>query len=264
MRRNEFLTELRNGLVGRVSPAELEDILNDYRELFEEGLREGKTEEAICAEMGSPAETVQLILAERPSSGHAASSGHAPFSGHVASTGQAAVDQGEVQLYAPLYKRIAAALLDFLLSVLPLAFIGNVANVIPIMIVWPPAPLFYAVNPSPTTGMITAAYFCMCYYAFYHSLFLLLFKGQTPGKRWMRLRVVSQDGKRLGAMQIIGRELLGRLFINSITFGIGYLVSMIWSLLTREHKTIHDVIAGTRVIQEHRFAGKEVDSWIRN
>ena len=246
MRKNEFLTELRNGLDGRVSPAELEDILNDYRELFEEGLREGKTEEAICAEMGSPAQTVKLILAERPSSGHAA------------------VEQGGERLHAPLYKRIAAALLDFLLSVLPLAFLGNVANVIPIMIVWPPAPLFYAVNPPPSTGMVAAAYFCICYYAFYHSLFLLLFKGQTPGKRWMQLRVVSQDGKPPGTFQIIGRELLGRLFINSITFGIGYLVSMIWSLFTKEHKTIHDMIAGTRVIQEHRFADEEVDSWIRN
>lgn len=246
MRKNEFLTELRNGLEGRVSPAELEDILNDYRELFEEGLREGKTEEAICAEMGSPAQTVKLILAEKPSSGHAA------------------VEQGEERLYAPLYKRIAAALLDFFLSVLPLAFFGNVANVIPIMIVWPPAPLFYAVDLPPSAGMVAAAYLCIGYYAFYHSLFLLLFKGQTPGKRWMQLRVVSQDGKPPGTFQIIGRELLGRLFINSITFGIGYLISMIWCLLTKEHKTIHDMIAGTRVIQEHRFAAEEVDSWTRN
>jgi len=246
MRKNEFLAELRSGLDGRVSPAELEDILNDYRELFDEGLREGKTEEAICAEMGSPAQTVKLILAERPSSG------------------QAAAAQGEERLYAPLYKRIAAALLDFLLSVLPLAFFGNVARVIPVMIVWPAFPFFYAVSPPPSTAMSVAACICIGYYLLYHSLFLILFKGQTPGKRWMGLRVVSKDGDGLDAFQIFGRELLGRQFINSITFGISYLVSVIWSLFTKEHKTIHDVIAGTRVIEEHRSAGEEVNSWIRN
>lgn len=238
MRKDEFLTELRNGLDGRVSPAELEDILNDYRELFAEGLLEGKTEEALCAELGSPAQTVKLILAERSSNGHVV------------------VEREEEPPYAPLYKRIAAALLDFILSVLPLAFFGNVINVIPIMMIWPPAPFFYAVDPPPSTGTVAGALVCICYYVFYHCLFLLLFKGQTPGKRWMRLRVVSQDGTRLSASQTIGRELLGRLFVNSITFGIGYILSLIWSLFSKEHKTIHDVIAGTRVVQENRFAAK--------
>jgi len=134
LRKDEFLTELRNGLDGRVSPAELEDILNDYRELFAEGLLEGKTEEALCAELGSPAQTVKLILAERSSNGHVV------------------VEREEEPPYAPLYKRIAAALLDFILSVLPLAFFGNVINVIPIMMIWPPAPFLYAVDPPPSTG----------------------------------------------------------------------------------------------------------------
>jgi uncharacterized RDD family membrane protein YckC len=234
MRRNEFLTELRNGLTGHVSHSELEDILSDYHELFEEGLLEGKSEEEICSELGSPAQTVKLILAEGYDSDKIAGG------------------RQEKLYYAPLYKRITAGVIDHVLSVFPLAFFG-IVNVLPFMMIWPPISLFYPVDTTPpSAGMAAGAIVCLCYYICYHPFFLILFKGRTPGKMLLQLCVVNQDGNKPSIPQILGREFMGRLLINSVTFGIGYLVSFFWCLFSAENKTIHDAIANTRVvIHEH-------------
>jgi uncharacterized membrane protein len=53
MNRNEFMTKLQNTL-GNISAASKEEILYDYREHFEIGLEQGKTEEEICSGLGDP------------------------------------------------------------------------------------------------------------------------------------------------------------------------------------------------------------------
>lgn len=229
MRRNEFLTELRNGLDGKVNKSELEDILRDYHELFEEGLLEGKTEEEISAGLGSPAQTVRLILSER------------------SDYGKIVGDQKAWIHDAPFYGRMMAWLIDHCLSVFPLAFFG-VARMLPIAVVWPPILLLYAVDTHPSPSEAAGAIICICYFALYHILFLVLLKGRTPGKLLLRLRVVNQDGSKPSIPQILGREMIGRLFINSITFGVSNLVSFIWCLFSKENKTVHDAVANTRVV----------------
>ncbi|HEX2945304.1 MAG TPA: DUF1700 domain-containing protein [Clostridia bacterium] len=53
MNRNEFVSTLRNGL-GNISSASVEEILYDYREHFEIGLEQGKTEDEISQSLGDP------------------------------------------------------------------------------------------------------------------------------------------------------------------------------------------------------------------
>lgn len=53
MSRNEFLNILEYSL-GNMSQTDKYDILYDYREHFNAGLSEGKTEEEICAALGNP------------------------------------------------------------------------------------------------------------------------------------------------------------------------------------------------------------------
>lgn len=54
MSRNEFLNILERSL-GGMSQMEKNDILYDYKEHFNAGLSEGKTEEEICSALGDPA-----------------------------------------------------------------------------------------------------------------------------------------------------------------------------------------------------------------
>lgn len=66
--------------------------------------------------------------------------------------------------------------------------------------------------------------------------------GATPGKKLMRLRVVSTDGGRISWFSAIYRETVGR-YLSSILF-IGYF----WLIWDRKKRALHDHLADTRVI----------------
>lgn len=60
---NEFLEALSRAL-GKLSPQEREDILSDYREHFEAGLGQGKTERQIARELGEPKDIARMYTAQ--------------------------------------------------------------------------------------------------------------------------------------------------------------------------------------------------------
>jgi len=70
--------------------------------------------------------------------------------------------------------------------------------------------------------------------------------GRTWGKRWMGLRVVRDDGSRVGAGDSIIRNLLR---LADILPG-NYAVGMFSILFTRQHKRLGDMAAGTVVIRD--------------
>jgi uncharacterized RDD family membrane protein YckC len=80
-------------------------------------------------------------------------------------------------------------------------------------------------------------------FAFY-AYFVLFFRfgGRTPGKRWLRLRVVKADGSRLGWWSAFERA-HGYLFSMSLLF-LGFL-QVLWD---RHGATMHDRIAETKVL----------------
>jgi len=75
-------------------------------------------------------------------------------------------------------------------------------------------------------------------------------RGQTPGKRLLRLRVMDVQGLRLTFSQVVVRNLLR--FIDSIP--AFYLVGGVTALLTSRGQRVGDLAANTLVIHEPRVA----------
>lgn len=80
-------------------------------------------------------------------------------------------------------------------------------------------------------------------YMGYFVFFEVLWQGQTPGKRYTKIRVIRDDGRRVSIQQATLRSLLRPL---DDTLFIGVLLI----LLNRWEKRLGDMAAGTIVIQE--------------
>ncbi|MBR1736804.1 MAG: RDD family protein [Firmicutes bacterium] len=82
-------------------------------------------------------------------------------------------------------------------------------------------------------------YACFCIYF----IVMEYFTGTTFGKKMMNLRVISTDeGEKASFFDIFYRETIGR-FLSSILW-VGY----ICIFLTKEKKSIHDMLSDTRVV----------------
>ncbi|MGB7339586.1 MAG: RDD family protein [Phototrophicaceae bacterium] len=66
--------------------------------------------------------------------------------------------------------------------------------------------------------------------------------GQTPGKMAMNLKVVKADGSQLSDVDALIRAV--GYSVSGFVFGLGY----IWALFDDEHRTWHDMMAGTLVV----------------
>jgi uncharacterized membrane protein len=63
MTRNEFMTRLRQGLVG-LDPDYIRDVMNDYEAHFEDGAGQGRSEQEIAAALGDPGRLARELRAE--------------------------------------------------------------------------------------------------------------------------------------------------------------------------------------------------------
>ena len=79
-------------------------------------------------------------------------------------------------------------------------------------------------------------------YTGYFVLFETFWQGQTPGKRFAKIRVVRDDGRPIGIGQATMRSLL-RAFDDTLFLG-AFLI-----MFTRREKRLGDLVAGTIVIQ---------------
>lgn len=80
-------------------------------------------------------------------------------------------------------------------------------------------------------------------------------RGQTVGKRLMRLRVVDASGLRLEPAQVIVRNLMR--FVDALP--ALYLVGGIACVLSRRRQRLGDLAAGTAVIRTPRLARPDLD-----
>jgi uncharacterized RDD family membrane protein YckC len=81
----------------------------------------------------------------------------------------------------------------------------------------------------------------------YYALFEALWRGQTPGKRVMKLRVIKDSGRRITFFEALARNLLR--FVDYLP-GL-YLVGVITMLCNKRSKRLGDLAAGTIVVHEH-------------
>jgi len=80
----------------------------------------------------------------------------------------------------------------------------------------------------------------------YFALFEAFWKGQTPGKRVMRLRVIKDSGRQITFFEALARNLLRAIdYLPSL-----YLTGVITMLCNKRNKRLGDFAAGTMVIHE--------------
>jgi uncharacterized RDD family membrane protein YckC len=84
-----------------------------------------------------------------------------------------------------------------------------------------------------------------------YNLVLLTKQGQTIGKKWLGIRIVSHpDGQRAGFVKAV----LLRGFVNGL-IGAVPLLGMLYSLIDicfifrEDHRCVHDLIGGTHVVK---------------
>ncbi len=83
----------------------------------------------------------------------------------------------------------------------------------------------------------------------YWTLAEVFMGGQTPGKRLIGIRVVRLDGSPVGLLESAVRNLVRVVDFLPALYALGCL-SM---LLTRQHRRLGDLLAGTVLVREERF-----------
>lgn len=89
--------------------------------------------------------------------------------------------------------------------------------------------------------ILTSFFIYIGYFVFFEALW----QGQTPGKRYVKIRVIRDDGRSISLQQSTLRALLRPI---DDTFFIGVFLI----ILSKREKRIGDYVAGTLVIQEER------------
>lgn len=93
-----------------------------------------------------------------------------------------------------------------------------------------------------------AVLFIFCVYWGYFAFFEIIWKGQTPGKRLAKIRVIHQSGRPINVFEAIGRNLLRVIDGLPGMYGVGIVCMMISS----QHRRVGDYVAGTVVVHDRR------------
>ena len=81
----------------------------------------------------------------------------------------------------------------------------------------------------------------------YFAIFETLWSGQTPGKRWLRLRVIKEDGRPINAFEALARNLLRT--ADSLPTPL-YSIGILFVFASARGKRLGDFVAGTVVVKE--------------
>ena len=186
-----------------------------------------------------------------PRCGRAAGGGNADLAvatldpPHLARGGRAvaAAPRGR---YAGFLRRVAAAMLDGVIYTLLLVPLIVVFGVL--------AGPWLSQGTEPSPGIV------LLYYAASWALGWLYYASQhasrhqaTFGKRALRIKVVTLDGRRLTFAHASGRYLA--YLVAGFTFGIGYVIAA----FTRRRQALHDMMAKTLVVSRETTAGDLAD-----
>jgi uncharacterized RDD family membrane protein YckC len=149
---------------------------------------------------------------------------------------------------AGIGSRFLALALDTLIQALGLLVIVFVAEIL----------LPTAARFTPRAWTWAAAIFFLSVfvlYSGYYVLFEIFWNGQTPGKRLVRLRVISDSGRPITVYEAVVRNLLR--IIDQFP-GL-YVVGIISVFLTARNKRLGDIVAGTVVVHEKAMQETQPD-----
>lgn len=81
----------------------------------------------------------------------------------------------------------------------------------------------------------------------YYLIIPVIWSGFTVGKRVVGIKIVRTDGKKVGIGTTLKRYILASL-VYVVTLGIAFIISAFMIGLRKDKRSIHDLIAGTQVI----------------
>jgi uncharacterized RDD family membrane protein YckC len=93
-----------------------------------------------------------------------------------------------------------------------------------------------------------AILFVFCVYWGYFAFFEIIWKGQTPGKRVAKIRVIKETGRPINAYEAIARNLLRAIDALPGVYGVGIVCMM----LNSKNRRLGDYVAGTVVVHDRR------------
>lgn len=98
-------------------------------------------------------------------------------------------------------------------------------------------------------GLVAVGWFVLDW--FYGGLFEAYWNGQTPGKRLMRIRVVSDEGQPINGVQAVLRNFLRSVDAMPVAlFFPTYLLGLVSTAMNDRFQRLGDLAAGTMVIVE--------------
>jgi uncharacterized RDD family membrane protein YckC len=100
-------------------------------------------------------------------------------------------------------------------------------------------------NSSMWGGAVLILLYFTLYFA-YFALFEIIWNGQTPGKRWTKIRVIKDSGRPLTPAESIGRNLM-RIVDWMPTM---YAVGIVSAIVTKRNKRLGDLLVGSLVVRE--------------
>jgi uncharacterized RDD family membrane protein YckC len=146
------------------------------------------------------------------------------------------VNRSSLEL-ASLWKRFGAMILDGIIMAIPMY--GIMFGVLFASGMMKPGG-----NPDPPTALFLLMYIpLICIPVLYEALMLSMKDGQTLGKMALKIKVVRPDGSSISTGQSWGRAVM-RLVLNCL-----WIVDYIPPFFTEEKTTLHDMVAGTRVVE---------------
>ncbi|HMJ66956.1 MAG TPA: RDD family protein [Candidatus Binatia bacterium] len=113
--------------------------------------------------------------------------------------------------------------------------------------------LFGLISPDFAQALMALSYFVIS--IGYGILLEWIWRGQTMGKRVLRLRVVDAEGLRLQINQVVIRNLLR--FVDMLP--AFYLVGGVVSLLNRRYQRLGDIAANTVVVRAPKLTEPDLD-----
>lgn len=115
----------------------------------------------------------------------------------------------------------------------------------------------------PIQGDVMAAAFALLVYAFFTTYRILcewFMRGQTVGKRLLRLRVIDAQGLRLEFSQVVVRNLLR--FVDALP--LLYFVGGLLCVLSKRCQRLGDLAANTVVLREDTFGTPDLEKMLPN
>jgi uncharacterized RDD family membrane protein YckC len=98
-------------------------------------------------------------------------------------------------------------------------------------------------------GAILLLIFFLLYFGYY-ATFEIIWNGQTPGKRFAKIRVIKDSGRPLTPAESIGRNLMRIVdWMPSL-----YAVGVVTMLCNKQNKRLGDLLVGSLVVRESTFA----------